>query len=684
MGYRQTQAPVYGTRFASGDRDYNDLSQWWYLTQTDWSGGFKEQTSFEDDAKFYYSSNIDARTKPGTIRLERQMTAYTDWVPGATNDEILDVKTMVNSGNDRTHVIFGSNVVTLNGSTAAWDSDGTPSFQLSYKNYQWLFGTTTGNGNNTPYPFTMSSKSSQINGIIDGSIDSLGSVMACVIGGTLFVAGVSDTGNLWVVKTTNANPGSSADWTLCAETPISNSLGASITGIVPYGSGILLLVEGSPTWTLSFMDISTNVIVKLKDFTNGTQTGIFNRGGRYLVVYKGIAIVTLCTDGTNDENGEVWTWNGSTLTQIYKTTEAKKAFSTREGRAWLRGGAVEYDNFLFWGNLVYDGEHFYNFIKDNSDNTNFVGIPVGTDGQRLWMTSNDDASGEEQELLYEYDTKFGTTYKQGSNHSAFIVFSQHDKLQSIDKLLHSVNIGFEQFAANQEVRVYYSTNQVPDPDLTTGGWTLIGTASHTLDGASATFKTFLLPSGVTAKKVWFRIELSAGGSDTPTVTDFTLEYLPIPDYRKEWNLVANCADEVKRLDGSLVETTARELRAKLERSWMTKSQLDYQDLDYASTTLSDNPLTDSATTITVASTADFPEQGRIRIENEDIFYTGKTPTQFTGCTRGARGTKAVQHAATTQVHNGYKVVIMGIESRVPITLEDKHLEYTFGLTLREV
>ena len=69
--YEQSQAPVYGNRFASGDRDYNDLSLWWYLTQTDWAGGFKDTISFEDDVKYYYSSNIDARTKPSTLRLQK-------------------------------------------------------------------------------------------------------------------------------------------------------------------------------------------------------------------------------------------------------------------------------------------------------------------------------------------------------------------------------------------------------------------------------------------------------------------------------------------------------------------------------------------------------------------------------------------------------------------------------------
>ncbi len=54
-------------------------------------------------------------------------------------------------------------------------------------------------------------------------------------------------------------------------------------------------------------------------------------------------------------------------------------------------------------------------------------------------------------------------------------------------------------------------------------------------------------------------------------------------------------------------------------------------------------LTTTATTLTVDSTADFEDSGFIRIGNELIAYTGKTATSFTGLTRGAGGTTALQH-----------------------------------------
>ena len=51
LAYEMKQAPIYNTRFGEGDRSYGDFSFWWFWTQTDWSGGLKENPNWEDDAK---------------------------------------------------------------------------------------------------------------------------------------------------------------------------------------------------------------------------------------------------------------------------------------------------------------------------------------------------------------------------------------------------------------------------------------------------------------------------------------------------------------------------------------------------------------------------------------------------------------------------------------------------------
>ena len=54
-------------------------------------------------------------------------------------------------------------------------------------------------------------------------------------------------------------------------------------------------------------------------------------------------------------------------------------------------------------------------------------------------------------------------------------------------------------------------------------------------------------------------------------------------------------------------------------------------------------ISNSVTTIPVADTSKFLSPGAIIIESEIITYTGKTPTSFTGCTRGQYGSSAAAH-----------------------------------------
>lgn len=69
--------------------------------------------------------------------------------------------------------------------------------------------------------------------------------------------------------------------------------------------------------------------------------------------------------------------------------------------------------------------------------------------------------------------------------------------------------------------------------------------------------------------------------------------------------------------------------------------------EYSNRTLLDGAINASVTTITVDSTSIFPTSGTLLIGAEQITYTGKTSTTFTGCTRGANSTTAASHADNT-------------------------------------
>lgn len=677
--YKMNQAPIFNARFGEGDRDYNDLSQWWYLTQTDWSGGFKNTFPYVDDAKFYYSSNIDARTKPGTFRLERQVALTRDNNVGG-NDEVFDVRVYDVGGAAETLYLANNGFKVLGSGTAKFASGaGNPENAHAHRGYMWILGTAVATTNTPGTAVAATDQTTSINAVISGSVSAAGAAVS--VGSTIYIFGIADDSTIFCVKTAVAAPSSSADYSLVFQIPFRNNTGASVVGAQQIGDQIVFLIEGSPQWTLYSLDVATGIASVLREFDGCVQMGVYSKGGRYVQKHQGKILITVITSSTLG-TGQIWHFDGTILTKIYDTDEVKNGFtsSSIEAVGSLRMGAAVHKEYAYWGNLVWNGTYFFNFIKDINDSITNRMVSLGSDGDLLYLADLTVAGGDDQTSIFNYDDD-GTVYKQGANSSAFLVFSQHDKLQSIDKLMNAINIGFEGMASGQEIKVYYTTSAVPTPDIS--GWTLLGSATFAIDGASATFKNLPFPVGITAKKIWFRVNLIGGGSNTPAVTDFTLEYLPMPDYKKQWSLNANLADELKRMDGSLVEMVGRELKGRLERAWWTKSQLDYQDLDYA-TTLLNGALNTTDVTITVDDTYDFPEQGRARIDDEEITYTGKTPTSLTGVTRGARGTRAASHLDNAVINNAYRVIITDIEQKVATLLEDKNLEYVMGISLREV
>lgn len=85
---------------------------------------------------------------------------------------------------------------------------------------------------------------------------------------------------------------------------------------------------------------------------------------------------------------------------------------------------------------------------------------------------------------------------------------------------------------------------------------------------------------------------------------------------------------------------------------------DIARFQYNSAALS-STINNSVTTITVSSTADFDSSGVIRIDDEDIAYTGKTSTTFTGLTRGYGLTTANAHASGATAYDGDELVFKG-------------------------
>ena len=77
----------------------------------------------------------------------------------------------------------------------------------------------------------------------------------------------------------------------------------------------------------------------------------------------------------------------------------------------------------------------------------------------------------------------------------------------------------------------------------------------------------------------------------------------------------------------------------------------FYNSNWTASTLSSG-ITDAVTTIPVASSFYYPEQGgTVLIDSEQITFTGKATGQLTGCTRGVNGTTAAAHSSGAMVHN---------------------------------
>ena len=672
------QAPVFGNRFASGDRNYTDFTFWWYWAQTDWSNGFKDEPSWKDDAKYYLSTNIDAWFEYGAIKLTRApqlVNTFTEnlycggeFTVGGTTTKYVGTDDAA-SGKPIVYAL-------INGTWTDISSASMPTMenlisQMSARNnVLWVscvgsegpgFAVATYDGT------TWLGQSSIFYPLL--TYDPLSSRCHTEYAGAMYVFVDNYLNKQYaLLKTTATNPSSVGEWTKVFE-----RIGqfVCVVDCTVYGEKLYYLLN---TGELRVYDgISNPTSDALVYKFNKIDTEPNGLGGKLLKVFNGKLVITIPKE-------EIWEYDGSTMKRIFRRDEYKTnelfLILSEEARQSLDGGCVESGGKLFWGNLVYDGSVFYNGWKDASD-VNY---------SRLKMLFTD-SSGNiyhtdslNTKKLYNFNL-YGTNYK-GTAGKNYLIFNRIDTISTINKLFYSCTIVFKKLATGQKIAVEYSTDDMEN-------WTELGNVSYTNDGGNITTKTFYFPENFIQKKIWLRAKLESGGSDTPTLQDISIVYYPLPEYKHRWDLTIQCYDNLLLLDGKTKEPKrGEELRNILKTYWKDKKIVEFQDVDYAQTQLN-GALDSSSTTITVDDTSKFPEQGIIRIENEKIRYYSKTATAFIatdGSTsgRGYEGTVATSHADKTEVSNSYKVIIINYEELTPLGAESKVDEFLVSLQLMEV
>jgi len=678
------QAPVFGNRYALGDRDYTDFTFWWYWAQTEWANGFKDSVSWANDGKFYYSTNIDTWSEYGAIKLASglilekeftenitcgsyEMVAGTSYGYIGTDDDV-DGKPRVYRSDDWTTNIVSAWMPT----SASWVND-----VIHHKEKIYIL--TTGSSSATTYVVTKCDADGTNQVDYTGTSTTYiyqamgwqptGATSATSDDNTLYIAVTAFQGAKFGIVKTDDN---GANWTKVLE----YSYEGNIPCMLLIGSALYYLIEPSNESRLEFRkyDISASADAFIYSFpTSGVSSvaaGFKGASRRLLHYFNGKLIISI-------PRKEIWQYDGTNLTRLKKLDDAKDSIGNCEANFDIGGTAVQlkggiiHDNKLWWANLMYDGTYFSNTKKPFSDDTNWL-RPVFSDGTNIYWTS---VSGGAYKKLYK-----DSNYKGATANANFLIFNQIDIVSTIDKLFYTCNLIFKPLVSGQKIIVEYTT----DPIENVSTWHSLGSVDFSVDGGTITDKTLYFPENTIEKKLWLRVELEGGGSNTPILQDISIAYYPVPEYKQRWSLTVNCIDNLTLLDGKTKETKrGEELRNILKTYWKNKNVVEFQDVDFAETLL-DGSLTASATTITVDSTNKFPEQGIIRIEKEKIKYTGKTATAFTGCTRGYEGTVATTHSDNTVCSNSYKVIITNYAESTPVGTEAKINEFLVNLELMEI
>jgi hypothetical protein len=675
--YVLSQATLFNNRLAQGDRTYDDFAQWWYWAQTDWSQGIKNDVSWQDDGKYYLSTNIDAFSEVGSFKLASGLATENNFTPSmyAWAFGIIGNKTYKIVGTDGSGT--GSNRAQLfkKETGGSWTEVSGTTFPTTAmyvtgvllhksKAFILLAGVARTTFTVCSYDDTsFTDHTADINTAMGWAATPPDALCGCEIDGVLYIA-LRDTTNFksGIVKTADGG----TTWVKVLDSDGDHH----IVDMIGFNGNLFYIrqagMSGNTIKELRMYDIANSVDVAVEKFISAYSYTFYITCGHVMFVLGGKLVFMIPARS-------LWSYEtDGTLTRLITTDAFRSGMSDSQTYDYdIREGGIAHDNKIFFNNLIYDGANFFNWKRNVLDGASDTLRPVLSDGTTLYYVSSTDLT-----LLLK-----DSGFKTGVSGDCFLVFNNFDKVSALDKIAFSVTILFKKFLSGQSIVVEYLTGEFEQGAT----WTALGTASYTLDGASATQKVLYFPNNTSFKKIWFRVKMNGDGSNTPTLKDLIMAYLPTPFLDKEWSVNIDCGNEIKLLNGSLENRRGRELKGKLEAAWLTRQILDFQDVDYAATVINiTGGISAADTTITVLDTSEFPEAGRIRIGDEIIYYAGKSPVTFTGCLRGRKGTLAVAHADTTAVNNGYKAMIQNFKTSVPILNNDKDLEYVVALNLREI
>lgn len=188
-----------------------------------------------------------------------------------------------------------------------------------------------------------------------------------------------------------------------------------------------------------------------------------------------------------------------------------------------------------------------------------------------------------------------------------------------------------------------------------GGYDRFSGVLNAFDYAFATVTLTLIHEG--AMDPGDGVNIFKGLIDNPESMDRAGVTLKISDvavsFLKKWpHTIVNATD--------YAGADPDDIGKMLAQVWGSCKRVPFRAVDAGGVTTLGADLAAAATTVIATDTTAFPASGTIQIDVEQITYTGKTATSFTGCTRGAGATTDVAHdlgANIAEIQSSYFYIL---------------------------
>lgn len=576
--YRKSPAPLFGSRFTTGDPDYNNLSFWQHWVQQCWIGGFDAET-WRDDAMYDEGVGVDT-SQHEVMVLSRDLGPATS--RSGTPNWDLDGQQM-----SREFIVFNNSLFVLSygnldGSIPSrlyeLDPDG-PTYWVLRRTFSgrvrsmcvfggYLFFGDDGNNiskMDTSYSFTFVNKPAGVTDI---------PYTLKVYRGKMYVPMGR---KIFRLKSDFTWDGSTAFYVADGINYFHKS--EIHLGFLYFSSqnGHILRTDANNTFDIWQFEAGT-VVHSLRSFD-----------GRLFVSAAELL------DGTGAQQAVLYQFTGAAITELKRWGKVGTDIYTGHLRVFGSRLYFGAGNLLGMGSgygiATYDPREdsyhmFSSYQTTSSPGTEGINYTVddvffwkgyfyaSVRGTGIWRTK----------FSYKDVTRYQATYdttaagaSPGSLNGGWYTSSDFDAgTPGLLKLWNAITFHVDLPTTACSLYVEYSVD---------GGnqWTVLG--SVTKDTAATRYsKTYKFPSGgVRATRLKYRVTLrSTDTTRSPQLRSVVVRYLPLPEPGWRWDFSVIVSDSQELLDGTVQELDSAAMAAKInaiETAFRTQALVNFKDVD---------------------------------------------------------------------------------------------------------